>query len=125
MLNAVSLVGTVTESGVKLASREHGTPEARWTRLLEELGKDDALFKLFCPIIAYGSRGEACAASLEPGDLIAVTGKLGWSKLHATKKDPTPQGRLCVVAWQVERVTPAGTPAPCGIDQLSARAAGG
>jgi hypothetical protein len=87
MLNAVSLVGTVTESGVKLASREHGTPEARWTRLLEELGKDDALFKLFCPIIAYGSRGEACAASLEPGDL-------SWAGRSRTppRRTPLPRG---------------------------------
>jgi single-stranded DNA-binding protein len=110
MLNAVSLVGKVTESGVKLFYREHGTPEARWTLLLEELGKDEAVFKLFCPVVAYGARGEAFAAALEPGDLIAVTGKLSWSKPHATKQDPTPQGRLCVLAWQVERLTPAGTP---------------
>jgi single-stranded DNA-binding protein len=111
MLNAVSLVGKVTENGVKLVYRENGTPEARWTMLLEKRGKDDATFKLFCPIVAYGARGEAFAASLEPGDLIALTGKLGWSKPQATKHDPTPQGKLCVLAYQVERLTPTPTPA--------------
>jgi len=107
MLNSVCLVGKITDAGMKLYCREHGTPECRWTMLLEESGQDEATFKLFCPVVAYGAKAEAFAATLGAGDVISLSGKLGRHKPAATKKDPAPVGRLVVSAWQGSVVTPA------------------
>jgi single-stranded DNA-binding protein len=108
-LNVVTLVGRLTEASVKLAYRENGTPEARWTLMLQDMGKDGGTFKLFCPLVAYGAKAEECAERLEPGDLVTVQGKLGWHKPPASKRDPEPVGKLTVLAWQVEKIE---TPAP-------------
>ena len=108
MLNSVCLVGTITDAAVKLYYRDNGTSEARWTMLLEESGKDAATFKLFCPVVTYGAKAEDFAARFDAGDVISCSGKLGWHKPQATKKEPAPVGRLVVLAWQVEKIqTPA------------------
>ena len=78
MLNSVCLVGTITEAGVKLLYRDNGTPEAKWTMLLEESGKDAATFKLFCPVVAYGAKAEDFAARFDARDVISCSGKLAW-----------------------------------------------
>jgi single-stranded DNA-binding protein len=99
-MNSVSLVGRVSDAGVRLSYRESGGPECRWTLVIEEPGKDGAVFRLFCPVVAYGDRSEAFAATLDRGELVAISGKLGWSK----PKDPGAKGGVIVVAWLVEKL---------------------
>jgi hypothetical protein len=101
-LNTVNLVGKITDSGVKLYYKERGC-ECHWTLMLEDVGKGGEVFKLFVPCVNY-AKAEELAASLEPGDLVSVQGKLGWARPQPTKKDPEPAGRLTVLAWQVEKI---------------------
>jgi len=104
-LNSVALCGRVTDAGVKLTYLPSGSPEAKLTLVVEELGKDgQQTFRLFVPVIVYGARAETLAETLEPGDLVTVQGKLGWRALPATKTDPKPAGKLTVIAWQIERL---------------------
>jgi hypothetical protein len=100
-------VGRISDAGVKLYYRDKG-PEARWTLVVEE-GKDGTTWRVFCPVIAFSDRAEAYATTLNAGDFVAITGKLGWAKPPATAKDPGAKGGIVVVAWQVE-VLSTGTP---------------
>jgi single-stranded DNA-binding protein len=125
-LNSVALCGRVTDAGVKLTYLPSGHPEAKFTVLLEEAGGKDGqqTFRLFVPVVIYGSRAEILAETLEPGDLVSLVGKLGWRTLPATKADPKPTGKLTVVAWQIERLAGATAPAPVGerVDEGAQRA---
>jgi single-stranded DNA-binding protein len=114
-LNSVALCGHVTDAGVKLTYRASGHPEATWTLVVEEPSKDgQQVFKLFIPVAAYGTKAEALAETLEPGDLLTVLGRLGWRAPPATKTNPKPLGKLVVLGWQIERLTASLAPALVG-----------
>lgn len=114
-LNSVALCGRLTDSGAKLTYRVSGHPEATWTLILEEPSKDgQQVFTLFVPVVVYGAKAEALAEILEPGDLVTVRGELGWRAPPATKANPKPTGKLVVISWEIERLTPSLAPAPVG-----------
>jgi single-stranded DNA-binding protein len=111
-LNSVALCGRVTDAGVKLTYLASGHPEATLTLVVEELGKDgQQKFRLFVPVVVYGTRAEVLAETLEPGDLVTVQGKLGWRAPPATQANPKPAGKLLVIGWQVEKVAATTSPA--------------
>ncbi len=112
-LNSVALCGRVTDAGVKLTYLPSGSPEAKFTLVVEEPSKDgQQTFRLFVPVMVYGARAEALAETLDPGDLVTVQGKLGWRASPATKTNPKPMGKVVIIGWEVERVVGAMTPAP-------------
>jgi single-stranded DNA-binding protein len=94
VLNVVARAGEVADAAVKIASLPSGQPEAKWTLVLEEPRQDGQHWKRFIPVVAYGGRGEALAASLKAGDLVTVQGCLCWRTPPPTKSEPKPAGRL-------------------------------
>jgi hypothetical protein len=71
MLNVVALCGWVADAGVTWLYRENRQPEAKWTLVLEEVGKGNQVFRLFVPCVAY-TKAEDLAERLDPGDLITL-----------------------------------------------------
>jgi single-stranded DNA-binding protein len=104
-MNAVALVGTVGAYGVKIAWTDAGKPQASFSLVVSELGPDGRAFTTFVPVLVVGAKAEAAAEALEPGDMVAVAGKLAY-KAGKTKD----AGRLVVVTYAVERLTEATIP---------------
>src|SRR5688572_30148150 len=98
-MNHVSLVGTVGQYGAKISWTENAKPQTSFTLVTEEPGKEGA-YKTFCPILVVGTRAGELAESLEPGDMVAVSGKLAY-KAGKTKDS----GKLVVVTFDVERLS--------------------
>jgi hypothetical protein len=65
-------------------------------------------------VVVYGTKAEALAETLEPGDLVTARGELGWRAPPATKANPKPMGKLVVIGWEIERVAGATVPVPVG-----------
>jgi single-stranded DNA-binding protein len=77
-MNHVSLIGTVGQYGVKITWTEGGKPQTSLSVMVEEPGKEKATYNTFVPVLIVGSRAEEAAETLEPGDLIAIEGKLAY-----------------------------------------------
>jgi single-stranded DNA-binding protein len=98
----------MTDAGPKIAWNASGSPCCTFTVCLEEVGKDNAVFKLFVPIEIWSKHAEWCAEHLSAGDHVLIDGRLKW---RATlDQQGRKEGRLIVMAWQVTLVQPA-TPA--------------
>lgn len=107
-LNKVLVVGRVTEQGVKIQWAENGTPETRWTLVVEEPGQAGATFRLFVPCCAYGKTAEAIGEQVNAADGLYLDGKLKWRSW--IDKAGAKQGRLELMVWtwqKVEAATPA------------------
>jgi single-stranded DNA-binding protein len=101
-MNHVSLVGTVGQYGVKIAWTDGGKSQITLTVIVEEPGKEKTTYKTFIPVLIVGPCAEKAAETLEPGDLIAIEGKLAY-KAGKTKD----AGKLVVVTFSVERLAAA------------------
>jgi single-stranded DNA-binding protein len=102
MVNHVSLLGKVTDAGVKLTYSERGTPECRFTLMLEEPGPEEGKpFRTFIPCHSFGKSAESIAEQLEPGNLVLIPdGKLKmrqWTNQAGAK-----ERRLEVMTWAVQ-----------------------
>jgi single-stranded DNA-binding protein len=104
-MNAVHVIGVISEYGPRLTYTPEGKPQATLTVVVEEPGKDGATYKTFVPILIVGAQAEEWAATLEAGERIALSGKLAY-RAGKTKD----AGRLVVACYGVERLT--ATPAP-------------
>jgi single-stranded DNA-binding protein len=116
MMNHVSLLGKVTAAGVKLTYSERGTPECRWTLMLEETGPEGQSFKTFIPCHSFGKSAEAIAEQIDPGDWVLISdGKLKvrqWTNQAGEK-----ERRLEVLTWAVQVIAlshPAESGTPAG-----------
>jgi single-stranded DNA-binding protein len=108
-LNHVVLTGK-SEARPKLTYSGNAKPECRLTVVVEG-GKGEQTFSLYVPVFVYGNGAEVAAAEVDPGDLIAVDGRLGWKS--TLKKDGTKLG-LCVTAFGVEILAKAEVPVAAG-----------
>jgi single-stranded DNA-binding protein len=106
-INRVILSGTVGQYGAKIAWTEAGKPQTSFTLVCEEPSRGEAAttYKTFIPCLVVGSQAEACAETLEAGDVVLLEGKLVW-KAGKSKE----AGCLHVVAFSVERLTAAAEP---------------
>jgi single-stranded DNA-binding protein len=109
-LNHVVLSGKVADPGIKLSYSITSKPEAKLTLIVSE-GKGDQVFNLYIPVFVYGNGAEVAAAEVDPGDLIACDGRLGWKS--TPKKDGTKLG-LCVTTFGVEILVKAEVPVAPG-----------
>ena len=77
-MNSVNLVGRLTRApSVKFENE--GSQVTTFTLLVEESGRDGAIFRLFILCVAWGKASEACG-TLNSEDLVALAGKLCWRK---------------------------------------------
>ena len=104
-LNKVLIVGRVTEAGVKIPWAENGTPETRWTLIVEAPGPAGATFRLFVPCCAYGKTAEAIGEQGNAGDTLFCDGKLKWRSWVDKKGEK--QGRLELMVWSWQKVEAA------------------
>jgi single-stranded DNA-binding protein len=101
-LNRVILSGTIGQYGPKIEWTETGKAQTSFTLVCEEPRRgQSAPFKTFIPVLIVGAQAEACAETLEAGDVVVLEGKLAWKA--GKSKDA---GRLHVVAFSVESMTP-------------------
>jgi single-stranded DNA-binding protein len=104
-INKAIVGDKVTDDGVKLTYGENGTPEARWTLMVEEAGANHS-FTLYVPCSAWGKAAETIAEQLDPGDVIFIPdGKLkfrSWVTKTGEKKT-----RLEVSTWSVQVIEKA------------------
>ncbi len=112
MINKVILLGAVSEYGAKLQYKSNGQPEASFTLVVQEPGKDGTLFKTFIPVCILGNRAESVAETLEPHMLVAVDGKIAWRKGEVQKSGEKADGKLVVMAWDATPVLPTGIEQP-------------
>ena len=108
-MNSVCLSGRVSDYGPKISWTEGGKPQTTFTLVVEEPGREGSTFKTFVPIKVVGAQAESCAETLDAGALIAVNGKLQYSK---TGGKEAKEGKLTVVTYGVERLATGPQDAP-------------
>jgi single-stranded DNA-binding protein len=96
-MNVVHLTGHVSDYGPKISWTEAGKLQTTFTLVVEE-----GAFRTFIPVLVVGQNAEAAAETLEPGELVALSGKLQWKA--GKSKDA---GKLVVVCYGVEVLVPA------------------
>lgn len=72
MLNLVSLISRVTDTGPKLTYAENGQPECRWTLAVKEPGAHGAVFTTYIPCSAWGKAAETIAEQLDADALVCI-----------------------------------------------------
>jgi single-stranded DNA-binding protein len=75
-LNMVCLTGTL-ERQPTVSFEGEGSQVCRFTLRLEEGGRDGTIYKTYIGCEVYGRLADQ-AGSLQPGDVVAVTGALKW-----------------------------------------------
>jgi hypothetical protein len=103
-MNTVSLVGRISERGVRLDyTPERAKPQLSFSLTVMEMGRDGIARPTYIPIMVVSDNAERLAEVLEAQDLISIaTGKLSW-KAGKTKDS----GKLVVVTFNVERLVAA------------------
>ena len=106
-MNTVSLVGRISERGVRLDyTPERAKPQLSFSLTVMEMGRDGIARPTYIPIMIVSDNAERLAEVLEPHDLVAITsGKLQW-RAGRTKES----GKLIVVAYNVD-ILDTGQPA--------------
>jgi single-stranded DNA-binding protein len=113
MSNICVISGRISDYGPKLRLLPSGKWELSLTLCCDEPGRDGQVYTLFVPVLVYGTQCEPLAESLEPHDLVLVTGKLSWTK--KTTKDGEKSG-LAVTTFNVEVLIKAEVPATVTAD---------
>jgi hypothetical protein len=98
-MNTVSLVGRISERGVRLDyTPERAKPQLSFSLTVMEMGRDGISRPTYIPVMVVGDHSERLAEVLEPHDLISIAaGTLSW-KAGRTKDS----GKLQVVTFNVE-----------------------
>jgi single-stranded DNA-binding protein len=105
-INRVILTGEIVPGGPKISWNESGAPCTTFTVQLSEVGKDERVFKLYCPVEVWGKQhAKWCAETIASGMTVLVDGRLKWKS--TTDRQGQKQGKLIVSAWSVSIV---GTP---------------
>jgi hypothetical protein len=131
--NIVVISGRISDYGVKIRPLPSGKWEVTFTLCCDEPGRDGQVYTTYVPIVVYGAQCETLAESLEPHDVVLVTGKLGWTK--KTTKDGEKSG-LAVSTFGVEVLVktevldetvdvepiPAEEPTPAPVPKVKRRA---
>jgi hypothetical protein len=101
-MNTVSLVGRISERGVRLDyTPERAKPQLNFSLTVMEMGRDGIARPTYIPCMVVSDNAERLAEVLEPHELISITaGKLSW-KSGKTRD----AGRLQVVCFDVERLS--------------------
>jgi single-stranded DNA-binding protein len=97
--NVVVISGKISDYGVKIRPLPSGKWELNFTLCCDEPGRDGQVYTTYVPVLVYGAQCEPLAESLEPHDVVLVTGKLAWTK--KTTKDGEKSG-LAVTTFNVE-----------------------
>jgi single-stranded DNA-binding protein len=103
-LNHVTLTGVLERDPITRFA-DHGTQQVHFTLRLTEPGPAGQAFTLFVPCEAYGQAGEL-AGNLNASEAVLVAGKLKWTSY--TDKSGQKRTSLCVLAWLLQRLQPAG-----------------
>jgi single-stranded DNA-binding protein len=114
MSNIVVISGRISDYGPKLRPLPSGKWELSLTLCCDDTGRDGQVYTTYIPVLIYGSQCEPLAESLEPHDLVLVTGKLSWAK--KTTKDGDKSG-LAVTSFNVEVLTKAEVSPDAATDQ--------
>jgi single-stranded DNA-binding protein len=102
MSNICVISGRISSYGPKLRPLPSGKWELSFTLCCDEPGRDGQIYTTFIPVVVYGAQCEPLAESLEPNDIVLVTGKLSW-----TKKE---KSALAVTTFAVEVLAKAEVP---------------
>jgi single stranded DNA-binding protein len=108
-VNRVLVLGRVTDAGPKLTYQASGTPCATFTVILEEVGKNQVVYKLFVPVEVWGTHAEWVSEQVDAGAQVLIDGRLKWRKAVDAQGEKT--GKLVVMAWQVSPVLQAAVSA--------------
>jgi hypothetical protein len=100
-VNKSIIAGAISDGGVKLSYTSGGKPECRFTLVLEKV-VGGHIFKGFVPVCILGDKAEPLAERLEANDMVMITGEIGWRSGKTLEG-----GKLCVIAFDVERLMPA------------------
>lgn len=99
MSNLVVISGKISDYGPKLRQLPSGKWELTLTLCCDEIGRNGQVYTTYVPVLVYGSQCEPLAETLEPHDVVLVTGKLSWAK--KTTRDGEKAG-LAVTSFSVE-----------------------
>jgi hypothetical protein len=105
-MNVAIVSGRISPRGVELRYQSSGKPELSFVLLVDNGERDGKKFTLPIAVTVYGNASEGLAASLEPDDLVELTGKTTWPKAP-TKPDGS--AMPAIVCFEVYRL--AATPA--------------
>ena|SRR6266705_2510193 len=106
-MNSFCAVGKLTRNPTVRCEGE-GVQSATATLAIVESGRLKP-FTLYVPLTFWGKAGEQ-ASTLGAQDMIAITGKLCWRKLHS--KDGQDKSSLAVEVKTVEVLQPAAVEGP-------------
>jgi hypothetical protein len=107
MSNVCVISGRISGYGPKLRPLPSGKWELNFTLCCDEPGRDGQVYTTYVPVLVYGAQCEPLTESLEPHDVVLVTGKLAWTK--KTTKDGQKSG-LAVTCFGVEVLVKSEVP---------------
>jgi hypothetical protein len=105
-MNVSHYSGRISTRGVELRYQSNGKPELTFTLRVPNGERDGKRFTLPVAVTVYGHVCEDLAASLEPNDLVELTGQNTWPK-PATK--PGGAAIPAAVCFGVTRLTESAT----------------
>ena len=114
MSNICVISGRISDYGPKPRPLPSGKWELSLTLCSDEPSRDGQVYTTYIPVLCYGSQCEALAESLEPHDVVLVTGKLAWTK--RTTKDGEKAG-LAVTCFNVEILVKGEAPVEATSDE--------
>jgi hypothetical protein len=101
MMNSSHYSGRISTRGVELRYQANGKPELSFLLLVPNGERDGKKFTFPVAVTVYGHSCEDLAASLEPHDLVELTGQNAWPK-PATK--PGGSAMAAVVCFGVTQL---------------------
>jgi len=101
MINKIIIMGKVAD--LKVTFDADSKPQTSFTLRYEQEYGEGRTSKLFVPVDVLSSRAESIADLINDGDTVLIDGSLKW-KSWTDKKTGEKQGKLGVLAWQLEKI---------------------
>ena len=99
MSNVCVISVRISDYGPKLRPLPSGKWELSFTLCCDELGRDGQVYTTYVPVLVHGAACEPLAETLEPGDIVLVTGRLAWTKKVSKGEE---KSGLAVTTYGVE-----------------------
>jgi single-stranded DNA-binding protein len=107
MSNVVVISGRISDYGPKLRPLPSGKWELSFTLCCDEPGRDGQTYTTYVPVLIHGAACETLAETLEPRDIVLVTGKIAWTKKVSKGEE---KSGLAVTTYGVEVLARAEVP---------------
>jgi hypothetical protein len=113
MSNVVVISGRISDYGPKLRPLPSGKWELSFTVCCDEPGRDGQTYTTYVPVLVHGAACETLAETLEPRDIVLVTGKLAWTKKISKGEE---KSGLAVTTYGVEVLAKTEVPVEATAD---------